>query len=133
METPAEPEIASPMPIAVIGMACRFSGDATNPEKFWDMLSEGRSSRIKIPKDRMNTDAYYHPNCERQGSYHTRYGHFMEDDVAGFDAPFFTISQQEAKSMDPQQRLALEIAYETFENGKRLHARSCSGPGTDQS
>ncbi|KAL3295751.1 PKSN polyketide synthase for alternapyrone biosynthesis protein [Colletotrichum asianum] len=33
-----------------------------------------------------------------------------------FDAPFFSISADEAASMDPMQRLGLEIGYEAFEN-----------------
>jgi acyl transferase domain-containing protein len=44
-------------------------------------------------------------------------GHFLKDDIALFDAPFFSITPNEARSMDPQQRLLLEVAYESLENG----------------
>lgn len=47
----------------------------------------------------------------------THGGHFLIDDVAAFDAPFFTITPSEATAMDPQQRLMLEVAYESLENG----------------
>ena len=43
-------------------------------------------------------------------------GHFLRDNIAAWDANFFNISLNEAKSLDPQQRLSLEIAYEAFEN-----------------
>lgn len=48
----------------------------------------------------------------------TNSGHFMAQDPAVFDAPFFSITAMEAAALDPQQRLLLELAYEGFENGK---------------
>jgi hypothetical protein len=46
-----------------------------------------------------------------------RRGHFLEGDIAAFDAPFFSIKPIEAESMDPQQRLLLETSYRALENG----------------
>ncbi|MCJ1392471.1 hypothetical protein MMC18_005338 [Xylographa bjoerkii] len=103
-------------PIAVIGIGCRFPGDATNPENFWKLISEGRSALTPIPADRWNADAFYHPQAERQGTINLRNAHFLKDDIAAFDAPFFSITPQEAKAMDPQQRLMLEVTYESLEN-----------------
>ena len=37
-------------------------------------------------------------------------------DVADFDADFFNLSPREARAMDPRQRLALELAWEAFED-----------------
>lgn len=42
----------------------------------------------------------------------------MKEDLAAFDAPFFSISSAEAALMDPQQRWLLETSYEALENGK---------------
>ncbi|PGH19323.1 hypothetical protein AJ80_04076 [Polytolypa hystricis UAMH7299] len=104
------------MPIAVIGMAGRYPADASNPGKLWDLISKSRSALTKVPKDRFNVDAFYHPHNERQGTTNARGGHFMERDVSAFDAPFFSITPNEAKAMDPQQRMALECTYEALEN-----------------
>lgn len=56
------------VPIAIVSMACRFSGDATNPEKLWDMLANGRSGWSEIPQSRFATNGLYHPNGEKIGS-----------------------------------------------------------------
>jgi acyl transferase domain-containing protein len=47
-----------------------------------------------------------------------RGGHFIEEDPAAFDAPFFSITAKEAAGMDPQQRFMLETSYLALENGK---------------
>jgi len=56
------------MPIAIIGMSCRFPDEATNPNKLWDMLIEKRSALKEIPRDRFNVDAFYHPDRDRGGT-----------------------------------------------------------------
>ncbi|KAL1634456.1 Type I Iterative PKS [Diplodia intermedia] len=109
------------MPIAIVGIGGRFPGDATNPERLWEMISEGRNAMSEVPKDRFNIDSFYHPHAERQGTMNVRGGHFLKEDIALFDAPFFSITSKEAGAMDPQQRLALEVAYEGLENaGMRM-------------
>lgn len=45
-----------------------------------------------------------------------RAGHFIDEDMSAFDAPFFSISPAEAISMDPMQRMLLEVVYEAMEN-----------------
>ena len=109
--------VPHPEPIAIVGIGTRLPGDATNAEKFWDLISAGRNLRSEVPKDRFNIDAYYHPHGDFQGSVNTRGGYFLKEDVAYFDAPFFSLTTAEANSMDPQQRLLLEVVYESLENG----------------
>ncbi|KAK3300901.1 uncharacterized protein B0H64DRAFT_449476, partial [Chaetomium fimeti] len=103
-------------PIAIIGMSFRFPGDANTTEGFWDILSNARSTRTKIPNTRFNPDGFYHPNADRPGAIITKEGCFLKEDVGLFDAPFFGITASEAEGMDPQHRLLLEISYEAFEN-----------------
>ncbi|KAG7103603.1 Highly reducing polyketide synthase alt5 like protein [Verticillium longisporum] len=103
-------------PIAIIGMDLKFPGDATDAESFWDMLMEGRSALREIPTDRFNVSAFYHPDPERAGSLNVTKGHFLNGDIAAFDAPFFSITPAEAAGMDPQQRGLLESTYRALEN-----------------
>ena len=55
-------------PIAIVGMSCRFPGEADTPEGFWNLLARGESAWSKIPKNRFDVDAYYHPFTEREGA-----------------------------------------------------------------
>ncbi|UQC74786.1 beta-ketoacyl synthase domain-containing protein [Colletotrichum lupini] len=108
-------------PIAIIGIGLRAPGDASDPEKFWQMLLDARSARSEIPKDRYNVDGFYHPDPERLGSIQPRHAHFLKQDFKVFDAPFFSVTPKEAKAMDPTHRMLLEATYEGFENaGLRL-------------
>ncbi|KAI1342798.1 hypothetical protein F5Y15DRAFT_268999 [Xylariaceae sp. FL0016] len=102
--------------IAIVGMSCRFPGDATDPGKLWDLCAQGREAWSTWPTDRFNQDAFYHPNPERGGNFNAKGGHFLNQVVAGFDASFFNITPAEAKALDPQQRLQLESTYEALEN-----------------
>jgi acyl transferase domain-containing protein len=44
--------------------------------------------------------------------------HHLKENIAAFDAPFFSITPAEAASMDPQQRGLLESVYRTLESGR---------------
>ncbi|MCJ1384592.1 hypothetical protein MMC17_007710 [Xylographa soralifera] len=102
--------------IAVIGLSLKFPDDATSAESFWDMLMNGRCASRDFPRDRANIEGFYDPEMGRPGSLPLRGGHFLRDDIAAFDAPFFSITPSEAKAMDPMQRGLLETAYKAFEN-----------------
>ncbi|MCJ1283862.1 hypothetical protein MMC26_003193 [Xylographa opegraphella] len=103
-------------PIAVIGYSLKFPQDATSSEGFWQMLVQGKSAMSDVPKDRFNLDAFYHPHTKRIGTMNVKGGHFLAEDLAVFDAPFFSLTPAEAASMDPQQRWLLETAYRALEN-----------------
>ena len=54
-------------PIAIVGMSCKFAGDATNASKFWDLCVSGKDSWAPIPSHRFNAEALYHPDGLRTG------------------------------------------------------------------
>src|SRR5439155_1153897 len=113
--SPATEALAGPAePIAVIGFACRFPGEADTPEAFWNLLRRGVDTIREVPPDRWDIEAYYDADPDAPGKMYIRHGGFVEN-VEQFDASFFGISRREAVSMDPQQRLLLEVSWEALE------------------
>ncbi|CAK4034819.1 fatty acid synthase S-acetyltransferase [Lecanosticta acicola] len=102
--------------VAVIGLSCRFPGEASNAERFWELLCRGRSAHSKVPADRFNVDAFHSGPAGGLNCSITSAGHFLEEDISKWDANFFGITPDEAAAMDPQQRLMMEVSYEAFEN-----------------
>ncbi|MGJ6968261.1 type I polyketide synthase, partial [Streptosporangium sp. G11] len=96
--------------IAIVGISCRLPG-ADSPARFWELLRTGTSAIGEAPADRW--DRAVAPAARRGG--------FL-DAVADFDADFFGISPREAASMDPQQRLVLEMVWEALEDGRIVPA-----------
>ncbi|KAI1108931.1 polyketide synthase [Nemania sp. NC0429] len=103
-------------PIAIIGLDAKFPGDGDTPEHFFDLLLAGRSARTEVPQERYKVDSFWHPDPDRRGTTRVRHGHFLKENIAVFDAPFFSITPKEARSMDPQQRGMLECVYRALEN-----------------
>ena len=102
-------------PIAIVGIGCRFPGQASSPEAFWKLLANGVDAVTRIPAGRWDTGAYYDPNPDVPGKSYTNYGAFLEE-IDKFDAQFFNIAPVEAASMDPQQRMLLEVSWEALEH-----------------
>lgn len=115
-------------PVAVIGMGCRLPGGINSPDKLWESLLRGDDLVTEIPPDRWDADDYYDPEPGVPGRSVSRWGGFL-DDVAGFDAEFFGISEREATSIDPQQRLLLETSWEAIEHAG-LDPASLAGSST---
>ncbi|KAL5044409.1 hypothetical protein BDW71DRAFT_209414 [Aspergillus fruticulosus] len=102
-------------PTVIVGMACRVPG-ATSPSQLWRVLAEQRDLQRKVPAERFDIDAFYHPIGTNKGTTSARYGYFLDQDLGLFDNEFFRISGKEAQAMDPQQRLLLEVVYEALED-----------------
>jgi acyl transferase domain-containing protein len=103
-------------PIAIIGFSLKFPQDATSPEAFWDMMAAKRDGMTEFPSERINIDSFYHPDNARRNAFPVRGGHFIEEDLAAFDAKFFSITPAEAAAMDPAQRILLETTFRALEN-----------------
>ncbi|KAI6316431.1 hypothetical protein MCOR30_009327 [Pyricularia oryzae] len=102
--------------IAIIGLSCRFPGQAKDLDGFWEMLCRGTSAHSTVPKDRFNVEAFSSGPGGGINTSRTDGGHFLSSDIRRWDANFFGVTADEAIAMDPQQRLMMEVAFEAFEN-----------------
>ena len=115
-EKPAIPKPPAQIPIAIVGMSTRLPGNVNSPDEFWELCSRARNVWSEIPKERFENAAFHHPNPGKSGCFNAKGGHFLKEDVGLFDAPFFSLTAQEAISMDPQQRILLECTFEALDS-----------------
>jgi acyl transferase domain-containing protein len=92
---------------AIIGIGCRFPGDARNSNDFWNLLVDNYDCIEDNHRPWWNTIA----ECEMNKMYTG----FMSN-VDKFDPLFWKLSPKEAKVMDPMQRIILEITWEALED-----------------
>ncbi|MFI1358020.1 alpha/beta fold hydrolase [Streptomyces sp. NPDC020898] len=86
----------------VVGMACRFA-DTHGLEEYWERLRHGRSA--------LGTTDRWAGEEDAAGFV----GGFL-DGHQDFDAHFFRISPNEARSMDPQQRILLQTVQHAVDD-----------------
>lgn len=97
--------------VAIVGMAGRFPGAATI-DQLWGNLCNNVESISWFSKEELGpgVDAALRDDPD----YVPARG--IIEDADKFDAAFFGIGPQEAKVMDPQQRVFLELAWSAMEN-----------------
>ncbi|UOM34001.1 type I polyketide synthase [Acuticoccus sp. I52.16.1] len=100
--------------VALVGSACRLP-QAEGLEAFWDVLVNAKCVISSLDEERFGTLPYLHPDRSKPGRSVT----FAAGQIARpyhFDPGYFGISPREAATMDPQQRVLLEVAVEALEN-----------------
>ncbi|HET8845507.1 MAG TPA: beta-ketoacyl synthase N-terminal-like domain-containing protein, partial [Ktedonobacteraceae bacterium] len=100
--------------IAVVGLAGRYP-QADTLQEFWVNLRDGRDCISEIPRERWDWQAYYDREKGKWGKTYSKWGGFLTE-IDCFDPLFFQISPKEAEQMDPQERLFLEVAYNSIED-----------------
>lgn len=99
--------------IAIVGMSIKASG-ADDLEEFAAMLKTGKSQHELITPERMTPDMLFREPEEDPKKKKSYYGNFLRDSDA-FDHKFFKRSPRESQAMDPQCRLAMQVAYQAVE------------------
>lgn len=109
-------------------MACRLAGTNHTPEQLWESILSKRDASSEMPSWRW--EPYLHRDARNAEAIKTitKRGYFV-DALDAFDPVFFGISPKEAEQMDPQQRMALEVAWEALEHAG-IDPRSLSGSDT---
>lgn len=124
---------AAPAPIredeiAIIGMAGRFPG-AENIREFWTNLLAGLDCIGEVPASRWDWRRYDNLKSA-SGKAISKWGGFIAEPGC-FDAEFFRISPREAETLDPQERLFLQVCWEAIEDAG--YTPSTLAPASDSS
>jgi acyl transferase domain-containing protein/acyl carrier protein len=120
---PAGERSVSRVPIAIVGVGCRFPGGASTPEEFWKNLVDGVDAIVDVPSDRWDVSRFYDPDPHAAGKIYARQGGFLREPIDTIDPGLFGLSPREAAVLDPQQRLLLEVLWEAFEDAGIDHGR----------
>jgi polyketide synthase 12 len=107
--------------IAVVGIGLRLPGRVHDLESLWSFLERGAASVGPIPRDRWVAEDYFDADRSQAGRAYVQEGSFLEH-IDQFNAEFFNISPREARSIDPQHRLTLEVAWEALEHAGMVPA-----------
>lgn len=96
---------------AIVGIACRFPG-ANNLEEYWANLLAGKETVSFFSDEELSPEIP--PEQKTNPSYVKAKG--IVEGFDQFDAAFFGISPVEARVMDPQQRILLELSWHALED-----------------
>ncbi len=111
-------------PIAIVGIGCRFPGGARHARA---VLATAARRRDRSPRYRATAGTPTSSTRRirrRPARWSTRWGGFLPG-LDRFEPTFFGISPRETASLDPQQRLVLEVAWEALEDA----GQSAGAPG----
>ncbi|RSZ60417.1 SDR family NAD(P)-dependent oxidoreductase [Massilia atriviolacea] len=112
--TPAQAAAPVNEAVAIVGLSGRYP-ESRDLDAFWRNLRDGTDCIVEVPKERWDWRAYYSEDRTREGAHYSKWGGFIEG-VDEFDPRFFNIAPREAASIDPQERLFLQYAWNAIED-----------------
>ncbi len=101
-------------PVAVIGMDGIFP-DADDLAEFWQKLQSDSDLIREVPASRWDWREFIGDPLNEANKMRSKWGGFIRNPQY-FDAEFFNISPREARMMDPQQRLFMQVVWRAIEN-----------------
>ena len=122
-------------PIAIVGVHGYYPG-CQDLNDYWEHLERGEDLVGLVPAGRWDWQEWYDadPAAAELGKIYCKWGSFLENHDR-FDAGFFNVSPEEARVIDPQERLFLESAWAAIEDAgytrESLKQRAPKGRGVD--
>lgn len=109
--------------IAIIGIALNIPKAKSLNELFKNLVIK-KELISEFPSEKRLNDIYEYQSLNSEvESLKVKKAAFI-DDISLFDANFFNISPNEAKLMDPHQRLFLEVAYSAIEDSGEINNKN---------
>ena len=96
--------------VAIIGMGVRTPGGVKTLEEYWSLLENGET----VISDDINPRLW--PSQITFLSDKSEISAGVLEGIDQFDPEFFQISPKEVLTLDPQQRIALEVSWEALEH-----------------
>ena len=94
-------------------MGCLFP-QANNVSELWQVLMDGRDCVTEMPNDRCDIHQHYEREGITPNTTVSKWGSFI--DHHHFDPKFFSLSEEEAITMDPHQRVFLTAAWQAIQD-----------------
>ncbi|KAI1307179.1 putative polyketide synthase [Xylaria venustula] len=104
------------VPIAICGIGMRLPGGIRDSEKLYEFLFNKEDARSPAPPDRYTREGFYNAQGE-SGTPAVQQGYWLDDvNLSHFDSSMFSTGLKETESLDPHQRLLLEVVREALES-----------------
>lgn len=115
--------LSNDVPVAICGMGMRLPGGICNDVQLFEFLMNKKNARSTVPQNRFNSKAYYFDG-KKPGMLASKWGYFLQDgNFANFDISMFSMTESEVVSLDPNQRLLLQVVREAFESAGEANFR----------
>ncbi|KAH7918142.1 ketoacyl-synt-domain-containing protein, partial [Leucogyrophana mollusca] len=106
--------MSAEVPVAIIGIGCKFPGGSDNKELYYEFLRNKGDGMVEPPPDRW-IHAEWYGGKDEPGKYHCTKAGFISG-IDQFDHLEFGISAKEAAHFDPAIRLTLEAAHAALQD-----------------